>query len=141
MTKRKRGLTAATEADVCRQVAQGRSLRATLKAPGMPAMSTVMKWLQEHPRFAEQYARARVRGIEVHIDGLIDLADTANAHTVQAIRLKVDVRKWIASKLVPKIYGDELAMRNNMGEVLDPHEVARGIRELAGALFATEPIK
>ena len=108
---------------ICREVSLGKSLRRVLKAKGLPKMTTVMKWLQERPEFAHQYARARERGMELHIDGILDLADTANASNAHAVRLKVDVRKWLASKLLPKVYGDrfglDVEVSDRDGEVSD----------------------
>lgn len=73
-------------------------------------MGKVMDTLQEDASFAEHYARARRIGIELHIDGLVDLSDTANEKNANAVRIKVDVRKWIASKILPKVYGDKLGV-------------------------------
>lgn len=98
----------ALKARICREVALGKSLRRTLKMKGMPSMAKVMETLQEDSKFAEQYARARERGIGLHIDGILDLADKATGENAHAIRLRVDTRKWLASKLVPKVYGDRV---------------------------------
>lgn len=93
---------------ICREVSLGKSLRRILKGKGMPSMATVMNWLQDVPQFATQYAHGRRIGMELHIDGLLDLADTANSENAHAVRLRVDTRKWLASKMLPKIYGDRL---------------------------------
>lgn len=45
--------------DICTLLAQGESLRKICERPGMPAMSSVFKWLKENQQFSEQYARAR----------------------------------------------------------------------------------
>lgn len=103
-------ISGAVKDRICREVALGRSLRKLLKAAGMPHKSKVMEELQRDASFADQYARARKQGIELHIDELLDLADSANARNAQAVRLKVDVRKWLASKLVPRVYGDKLEL-------------------------------
>ena len=39
-------------------------------------------------------------------DELIEIADTADKDTYNAMRLRVDTRKWLLSKLIPKVYGD-----------------------------------
>ncbi len=117
--KRRRGrtrqdLTQATMDRICREVGLGRSLRRILKAKGMPSKAKVMASLQEDPHFADQYARARRQGIELHIDGILDLADSATEKNAQAVRLKVDTRKWLASKLAPKVYGDKLELQGEL---------------------------
>ncbi|CAB4121084.1 hypothetical protein UFOVP154_22 [uncultured Caudovirales phage] len=89
-------------------------------------MSTIFKWLNAFPEFAEQYARAREAQADTLADELTDIADDGsndwmerkdaegviigwreNGEAVQRSRLRVDTRKWIASKLKPKKYGDK----------------------------------
>jgi len=52
------------------------------------------------------------------------LADTANAQNAQAVRLKIDVRKWLASKLVPKVYGDRLDLTADLPAQKGPDEMS-----------------
>lgn len=91
---------------ICQQVASGKSLRSALKGKGMPGMHKFYDYVEGEPARAEQYARARQRGMELHIDGIIDLADSATPDNAHAVRIRVDTRKWIASKLLPRVYGD-----------------------------------
>jgi len=39
-------------------------------------------------------------------DEIVELADSATPRDAHVIRLRVDSRKWVASKLLPKVYGD-----------------------------------
>jgi len=90
---------------------------------GMPSPSTVFKWLSEKPYFSDKYACARELQAELLADEIIDIADDtsndtlihektgaeyANSEWINRSRLKVDARKWKASKLAPKKYGDKL---------------------------------
>src|ERR1700733_12166805 len=52
----------------------------------------------------EQYARARDKGYDLMADDIADIADHDN--TEQA-RQRIDVRKWLMSKALPKKYGDK----------------------------------
>ena len=54
--------------------------------------------------FASQYARARERQAEVRAEENVDISDN-DPHPVRA-RIRVDARKWVASKLLRKVYGD-----------------------------------
>jgi len=51
----------------------------------------------------------------------VELADEAGRQTdavgVQAARLRVDTRKWVASRLLPKKYGDRASL--NVGGQAD----------------------
>ena len=92
--------------EICRRVADGRSLRSVCRDEDMPNADTVNEWRINRAEFSEQYARARERRAEVLADEILDIAD--NAEDAQIARLQVDARKWAASKLDPKRYGDRL---------------------------------
>lgn len=138
-TKKRAGLklTRAMKARICREVALGKSLRKVLKAKGMPSMSRVMEVLGNDTDWEEQYARARQRGIELHIDGIVDLADTATAENAQAVRLKVDTRKWIASKILPKLYGDRVSV-DLPPEMPDYEDMRDTAKRLAFMLYTAD---
>lgn len=70
----------------------------------MPALSTLFLWLRDRPEFSDQYARAREEQADFHVDEMIEIADTTD--DPQKARLQIDARKWKASKLAPKKYGD-----------------------------------
>lgn len=112
-------------ADVCEQIAQGKSLREICAADNMPAPSTICLWLRENADLAEQYAQAREQQAELYADEIIEIADNAKNEDAQVARLRVDARKWKASKLAPKKYGDKLDL--NHGGTLKIEGVRRTI--------------
>ncbi len=97
---------------ICAQLSMGRSLRKTCEMDGMPSVLTVLTWLNRHPEFLAQYERAKAECADTYADDIVDIADDAmnikTPHLVQAARLRVDARKWIASKLKPKKYGERV---------------------------------
>lgn len=107
---------------ICARLAEGESLRSAAKAVGVGA-STVIDWTQAHPEFGEQYARARQIGYQLLADELIEIADDSSGDVVETedgprpnseftarSRLRLDTRKWMLSKMLPKVYGDKLAL-------------------------------
>jgi Bacteriophage Sf6, terminase small subunit-like len=93
---------------ICGLISDGRSLRSILRDDDtMPAMSTIFKWLREHQSFSEQYTRAKEEQADALAEDMQDIADNPTGD-VQRDRLRVDTRKWIASKLKPKKYGDKV---------------------------------
>lgn len=94
-------------AEVCKRLAKGESLRQIAITDGMPAPSTVVLWTLDRPGFAEQYARARRAQAELMFDEILQVADGRDEDP-NSRRLRVDARKWILSKVLPKIYGDKL---------------------------------
>lgn len=101
---------------------------------GMPCVATVFNWLnnEENKSFLDKYARARNAQAELLADEIIDIADDSsrddtitengviqNSEWINRSRLRVDARKWKASKLYPKKFGDrmELDLPNNIIKV------------------------
>lgn len=117
----------ATADKICERIAAGESLRAICRDKRMPAASTVFKWLADKPEFAEQYAHAREAQADTLADEIVAIADEAEVTASQdgeevrlaldptAVarnRLRVDARKWVASKLKPRKYGDRVQTQN-----------------------------
>lgn len=103
---------------VCEGLTEGLSLRKICLSDEMPACSTIYKWLTKVPDFAEQYAHARDAQADTLADAILDIADDGsndfmgddekyNGDAVARSKLRVDTRKWIASKLKPKKYGEK----------------------------------
>lgn len=101
--------------EICERLIEGESLRSICRDDHMPSAATVCRWQVERSEFAEQYARARAAQADTLADELLDIADD-DAEDVNRSRLRVDARKWIASKLKPKSYGDKMDV-NHGGNV------------------------
>lgn len=97
------------------------------KYDDMPDKTTINEWRYKYPEFSHQYAQAKMMQAELFADEIIDIADDgsndwmesydlengcegwrANGEHIQRSRLRIDSRKWIASKLAPKIYGEKV---------------------------------
>lgn len=94
----------------------------------MPHESTVRSWARDDvDKFSTQYTRAREIGYYGMADDLVDIADDGtndyvekerengtkfiafDAEHVQRSKLRVDTRKWLLAKALPKVYGDKVA--------------------------------
>lgn len=109
---------------ICGLLAEGRSLRKICDQEGMPSQSMVYRWLAGRKEFREQYAHAREVQADTLADEILDISDdglndtyvdeNGNVRTDQDViarsRLRVDARKWLASKMAPKKYGEKLAI-------------------------------
>ena len=108
---------------ICERIASGQSVVDICARPEMPAKSAVYDWLANRPAFADLYARARDRQADKYFAEIIAIADKTQvgvktttrgdgsieiveADMIEHRRLQVDARKWAASKLAPKKYGD-----------------------------------
>lgn len=87
----------------------------------LPEPATVYRWLFRYPEFREQYARAKELQQELLTEQMLDISDDGGNDTyetdegvrvnydhIQRSKLRVDTRKWLASKLAPKRYGDKM---------------------------------
>jgi hypothetical protein len=98
--------------EICEWIASGKSLRAYCRQPGKTSLSTVMDWLNDiaNEDFRIKYARARETQAEVLADELMEIADEdkIDALKLQHDKMKIETRQWIASKLLPKKYGNRM---------------------------------
>lgn len=85
---------------------------------------TIYRWMQNIEAFGHMYDHAKRRQADIFIQEILEIADDnsddkyagkGNPAAVNRSRLMVDTRKWIACKVLPKVYGDLL----NKGEDKD----------------------
>lgn len=113
--------------ELCRRIAMGESVRAITRDPDFPCMSTFFAWLREKPEFLQLYEIAKDQSADSMVDEMLDIADNAendwmernhpshegyqlNGENIQRSRLRIDARKWIASKLKPKKYSEKMGV-------------------------------
>lgn len=98
----------------------------------LPETTRIYEWRHKHPDFAHKYAQAKMQQAEIMAEQILDIADDSrgdikydevgneviNSEFVARSRLRVDTRKWLASKLAPKIYGDRRTEDTTPGEAL-----------------------
>ena len=80
----------------------------------MPSPATVILWAKEDPAFAEQYARAREIGYTHLPEEIVEISDNLSGDPARD-KLRVDTRKWLLSKVLPKVYGEKLALTDPDG--------------------------
>jgi len=95
------------EQSVLSDIESGLSLRVAGENNRISA-SAIIRHIQDSDDFAKQYARAKDIQLERMADDIVTIADSAESDDHQVARLRVDTRKWLLSKLVPKKYGDRV---------------------------------
>jgi hypothetical protein len=129
--KKPQGLYSESVVDaICHRIGQGESLVKICKTPGLPSRSVFMGWLlqNKHPGLQDKYARAREAQADFYAEEIIEISDEESLTTrhskpnedgevavevvfdataVARNRLRVDARKWYASKVAPKKYGEK----------------------------------
>ena len=118
---------------ICKMLAAGMSVRAIGRRPKMPSASLILSWGKDpsHP-FSAHYARAREIGFLHMADDIVEICDDGsndwmervakdgtalgwqvNGEAVARSRLRVDTRKWVLSKMLPKVYGEKAAVEHS----------------------------
>lgn len=86
-----------------------------------PDYSQIMRWIDADENLCEKYTRAREAQADFMADEIVEISDSEaevvvdqngvarkDSADIQHKRLRVDARKWTASKLKPKKYGDKV---------------------------------
>lgn len=136
------------------------SVRAVCKQAGMPSRHTVRRECLRDPAFAEAVLTARTEGfhalaeetLEIADDGTNDYYDKVteagtlrvlDAENIQRSRLRVDTRKWLLSKVLPKVYGEKVLLgsdpENPLPSARTPADVVRDYDELTIKIRAARP--
>jgi hypothetical protein len=104
---------------------------------GYPPPDTIYKWLNRHEIFAERYMRAKQRQIALMAEQLVEDSKVepyyddngvqrVDSGMVARQRLVTDNVKWLAARLLPKVYGDKVQSEVT---IVVKHEDALGALE------------
>lgn len=136
---------------ICGELSKGRSLRSVLRDEGMPHSDTFYVWIDSDKTKSVQYARACEERAEKIFEEMLDIADDSSNDTMyietkggkeievedkewtNRSRLRIDTRKWMLSKMMPKKYGDKLDVTT------DGEKLAQPVIKMLPASNGTEP--
>lgn len=82
--------------------------------PDFPSEDAFYRWRNESEDLKERYARAKSDQSELLVDEMLEIADDKEREP-NCRRVSIDTRKWIASKLKPKKFGDKLELDHKGG--------------------------
>lgn len=120
--------------NICEQIATTSKSMKTICNDLVVPVGTVLGWLGKEKQFQENYARAKDQQADLLAEEVLEIADDGtndymtivkgdvsynveDREVVSRSKLRVEARKWIASKLKPKKYGDKLDVTSD-GEKL-----------------------
>lgn len=108
------------EQSLLARVSQGESLNAICTQPDMPTRKSVYEWLKDDAEFRAAYEFAIAMRAEKMAEEIIEIADEMppndgeigkfDSAWVAWQKNRVDARKWTASRLLPKKYGEKFAV-------------------------------
>lgn len=129
-----------TKAEICDSIISsledGKGLATVCRELDFPRV-TFLNWVDADSGLADRYARARARAADVIFEEILGIADDGVADTsidpetgreivnhdhIQRSKLRVDARKWVLAKMLPKKYGDSLSL-DHSGTVKNSDEI------------------
>lgn len=109
--------------EICFRMANGESARVICRDDHMPCIATVFNWLKSNKQFLEQYEIAKEQMVECFASEMTEIADDStndfyekalkngdvsvvgDMELVNRAKLRVETRKWVCERLMPKRYG------------------------------------
>ncbi len=96
-----------------------------------PSNQTINRWRWEKQDFSDRYDRALAKRAHLHAEEVLAIADNIendyiydgdgnqipNTEHIQRTKLRMEARKWIASKLASKVYGDKLQQETTINVI------------------------
>lgn len=107
-----------------------------------PDPETIRVWRLENLNFSGKYANAKLLQADILTEFCLDISDESkkdkiinedgkeyfNGEYVARSRLRVDTRKWLASKLLPKQYGDRRELEEEKEKNEELREEIKALR-------------
>lgn len=138
--------------EIIEWICSGKSVNSILlcKKDSMPSHTTFYAWVKNDANLYAKYARALKVRADVHVEQIIDIADDSSQDTkivynasgmeievedkeyTSRSKLRVEARKWAASKMNPKKYGDKVehdvqvtdkTIKFKFGEPITPEDI------------------
>jgi len=107
--------------EICAGLAMGKPLPKIVEAKHMPSAVSVYAWLRIYPEFLKRYETARQDGAHTYAYQIAEIIDEEPSYvmdekgneridpaSIAHKRLRMDGRKWLAAKYLPKAYGERL---------------------------------
>ncbi|MDQ3186892.1 MAG: hypothetical protein M3Q16_10660 [Pseudomonadota bacterium] len=118
---------------ICAGISLGKSARAMCVEAGI-SQRVLWNWLASDAALMQQYLRAKELCVDAYAEEIIEISDDGSRDTytddkgrevidrevIARSQLRIDARKWYASRLAPKKYGDKLFSANESGDTNKP---------------------
>ena len=91
---------------ICQELMNGIPLARIAKDKDMPSLTRIYKQISKDKEFSNRIQECRRIGAQSYIDKAMDELEHADNRNIMIVREKVQLAKWLASKLIP-IYGDK----------------------------------
>ena len=97
---------------ICQELMNGVPLARLARSKDYPSLTRIYKQIMKDKGFANKITEARKFGAQTYIEKAMDELETADNRNIMVVREKVQLAKWIASKLIP-VYGDKQEIKTD----------------------------
>ena len=97
---------------ICQELMNGVPLARLARSKDYPSLTRIYKQIMKDKGFANKITEARKFGAQTYIEKAMDELETADNRNIMVVREKVQLAKWIASKLIP-VYGDKQEIKQD----------------------------
>lgn len=98
---------------IVEKLQNGKPLTQICREDGYPSLNQVYTEIRKNKDFANEIAQARKVGAQTYLDAMIEELESANNKNIYIIREKLHHYRWMASKLLPGIYGDKQEIKQD----------------------------
>lgn len=97
---------------ICQELMLGTPLARLARQKDMPSLTRIYKEIQKNKSFSNRITEARRVQAQTYIENAMSELETADNRNIMIVREKVQLAKWLASKLIP-IYGDKQEIKQD----------------------------
>jgi len=97
---------------ICQELMQGVPLARLAKQKDMPGLTRIYKEISNNKSFSNRIQECRRIGAQSYIEKAMDELEHADNRNIMIVREKVQLAKWLASKLIP-VYGDRQEIKQD----------------------------
>ena len=97
---------------ICQELMNGVPLARLARSKEYPSLTRIYKQIMKDKGFANRITEARKFGAQTYIEKAMDDLETADNRNIMVVRERVQLAKWIASKLIP-VYGDKQEIKQD----------------------------
>ena len=97
---------------ICQELMLGVPLARLARSKEFPSLTRIYKQIMKDKGFSNRINEARRFGAQTYIENAISELDTADNRNIMVVREKVQLAKWLASKLLPA-YSDKQEIKTD----------------------------
>ena len=105
-------ITESLTTKICQELMNGVPLARLARSKDYPSLTRIYKEIMKNKSFSNKIQEARKIGAQTYIENAMSELDTADNRNIMVVRERVQLAKWLCSKLIP-IYGDKQEIKQD----------------------------